>query len=126
MEINYKEKNIALVGVSEDKNKMGYKMFVDLIASGFNVKGINPKNGEIEGHHIYKSLEEIKPVPDIVITVVKPEITEKIVEQAKLLLGIKSIWMQPGSESKDAIKKAIDYGITVKYGKCFMSENGIW
>ncbi|MCX7705222.1 MAG: CoA-binding protein [bacterium] len=116
---------VALVGVSTDRNKIGSKMFMDLTASGFTVKGINPKNGEISGHRIYRNLSELGTRPDIIITVVKPEITEKIIEEAKIL-GVGEIWMQPGSESKAAIEKAKNYGIRVTYGKCFMSENGIW
>lgn len=122
---NYKDKTIVLVGVSTDRTKMGYKMFEDLLSNGFKVKGINPKNGVILNQHIYKSISEVGIVPDIVVIVVKPEITEKIVDDAHNA-GVKTIWMQPGSESERAIKKAKDYGMNVVYGKCFMSENGIW
>ncbi|HPO51764.1 MAG TPA: CoA-binding protein [bacterium] len=121
----YKDKKIALVGVSSDQSKIGYKIFEDLLANNFNVVGVNPKNGLILQQHIYTSLKEIKPLPDLVVTVVKPEITLTIIEQCHNL-GIKQIWMQPGSESNQAIEKARIYGIEVKYGKCFMSENGIW
>ncbi|HOK79742.1 MAG TPA: CoA-binding protein [bacterium] len=122
---DYKNKRVALVGVSADQSKMGYKMFEDLLQNGFNVFGVNPKNGIILKQRIYTSLEEIKPLPDLVVTVVKPEITLTIIEQCHNL-GIKQIWMQPGSESEQAIKKAKDYGIEVRHRKCFMSENGIW
>lgn len=116
---------IALFGVSTDRNKIGYKMFHDLLAHGFNVRGINPKNGEILGYHIYKSISELNIKPDIAVIVVKPEITERLIDEI-YKAGIKNIWMQPGSESEIAIKKAQDYGIKVVYGKCFMSEKGIW
>ncbi|HPP08552.1 MAG TPA: CoA-binding protein, partial [bacterium] len=72
---DYKNKRVALVGVSADQSKMGYKMFEDLLQNGFNVFGVNPKNGIILKQRIYTSLEEIKPLPDLVVTVVKPEIT---------------------------------------------------
>ncbi len=116
---------IALVGVSSDKNKFGYKIFEDLLANGFKVKGINPRNGEILNQRIYRNLAELEEIPDVVLTVVKPEVTEKVVEEAHHL-GIKRIWMQPGSQSELAIEKAQKYGIEVTYGKCFMRENGIW
>lgn len=125
MSENYKNKKIALVGVSADKNKIGYKMFEDLLASGFNVKGINPGDGKILGQKIYRTLSELEILPDMVITVVKPEITEKIVIECHRL-GINNIWMQPGSESEEAVKKAREFNIAVTFNKCFMSENKIW
>lgn len=123
--MTYKDKLIALVGVSANKSKMGYKMFEDLLQNGFNVKGVNPKNGVILGQRIYRNLSELEDKPDIVVVVVKPEITEKIIDDVNNA-GIKKIWMQPGSESENAIKKALNYGMEVIYGKCFMSENGLW
>ncbi|MCM8815617.1 MAG: CoA-binding protein [Candidatus Omnitrophica bacterium] len=122
---NYKSMLIALAGVSTDKTKIGYKMFEDLLASNFNVRGINPKNGEILGQKIYRNLFELEQTPDIVVIVVKPEIAEKVVDDAGKK-GVKKIWFQPGAESDAAIKRALDYGMWVSYGKCFMSENGIW
>ncbi|MCM8817116.1 MAG: CoA-binding protein [Candidatus Omnitrophica bacterium] len=123
--MTYKDKLIALVGVSANKSKMGYKMFEDLLQNGFNVKGVNPKNGVILGQRIYRNLSELEDKPDIAVVVVKPEITEKIIDDVNNA-GIKKIWMQPGSESENAIKKALNYGMEVIHGKCFMSENGIW
>ncbi|MCX7661268.1 MAG: CoA-binding protein [Candidatus Omnitrophica bacterium] len=122
-EIKYKE--IALIGVSAKEEKFGFKIFRDLLNNGFKVKGVNPRNGEILGQKIYRSLKELENTPDLVITVVSPEITERIVDECKDL-GIKEIWMQPGSESELAIKKAKDYGMSVIYNTCFMIENKLW
>jgi len=122
---NIQEKDIAVVGVSDREEKFGYKIFRDLIKHGFNVKGINPRNGEILGRKIYKTLRDIESVPDLVITVVPPEVTERIVQECKEM-GVKEIWMQPGSESENAIKKAEECGIVVIHNACFMVEHRIW
>lgn len=37
-------------------------------------------------------------------------------------LGIKTVWMQPGSESEEAIKFGEINGIDVIYGVCIMIE----
>lgn len=122
--MNFKEKNIAVIGVSNDASKYGNKIFRDLLKGKYNVEGINPKGGFVLGKIIYKSLEELPKKPDIVITVVPPSETEKIVEQCNKL-GINFIWMQPGSESEKAINKAKEYGIKV-INACFMLSEGIW
>ena len=122
---NIREKEIAVVGVSEREEKFGFRIFRDLMKSGFNVQGINPRDGEVLGKKIYKSLKELEKIPDLVITVVQAQVTERIVEEC-YELGIKEIWMQPGSESKNAIEKARAYGIMVTYNTCFMVHSGIW
>jgi predicted CoA-binding protein len=120
-----KEKIIAVIGVSGREEKFGFKIFRDLIKAGFNVKGINPANGEVLGRKIYRNLKELENAPDLVITVVPGQVTERIVQECKEL-GIKEIWMQPGSESENAVRKAKEYGMSVTYNACFMVEHGIW
>lgn len=122
---NMHDKHIAVVGVSEREQKFGYKIFRDLIKHHFNVQGVNPRGGEILGRKIYKDLRDMEVIPDLVIAVVPPSVTERIVEQAKQM-GIREVWMQPGSESEIAVKNARAYGITVTANSCFMKENGIW
>ncbi|MCM8827358.1 MAG: CoA-binding protein [Candidatus Omnitrophica bacterium] len=123
--MNIKEKEIAIVGVSQKEDKFGFKIFRDLINSGFKVKGINPKGGEILGRKVYRSLKELEKNPDLVITVTPKEVTERIVEECKQL-GVKEIWMQPGSYSETTIKLAKEAGMKVTYNSCFMVENNIW
>lgn len=118
-------KRIAIIGVSDNPEKFGFKIFRNLIKSGFNVYGINPKDGEVFGRKIYRNLKELPETPNLVITVVPSSVTEKIVDDCREL-GIKEIWMQPGSESENAIKKAKSYEINTTHKACFMVEQGIW
>jgi predicted CoA-binding protein len=120
-----KEKKICVVGVSHKEDKFGYRIFADLIKAGFTVEGVNPADGEICGKKLYRTLGELPEKPDLVITVVPHQVTERIVDQAHSL-GIREIWMQPGSESELAINKAEGYGISVIHHACFMREKGIW
>lgn len=120
-----KNKKISVVGVSHKEDKFGFKIFRDLLKEGFEVEGINPTNGRILGKEIYRNLKALSSKPDLVITVVVPQVTERIVEECQEL-GIKEIWMQPGSESQEAIRRAKDYGITVTHHACFMVQHGLW
>ena len=117
-------KLIAVVGVSDDASKYGHKIFRDLLNAGFPVKGVNPKGGFVLGQNIYKSLSEMEKRPDLVITVVHPGVTERVVEECNTL-GVKHVWMQPGSDSDEAVRKAGDYGIKVTQA-CFMVNKGVW
>ena len=120
-----KDKSVAVVGVSKREDKFGHKIFQDMLAAGYRVEGVNPQGGEIAGKQIFVSLKDIQPVPDLVISVVSPRVTEKIVDEC-LELGIREIWMQPGSESEAAIQKARNRGIKVTRDSCFMVQTGIW
>jgi len=114
-----------VLGVSEDAQKFGHQIFKSLMTEGYSVYGINPKGGEVLNKKIYKSINEIGVIPDLVITAVKPEVTEKIIEECGKL-GIKEIWMQPGSESDKAITAAKDLGMSVTHHACIMLDSGIW
>lgn len=123
--MNPKEyKLIAVIGVSDDASKYGHRIFRDLLRAGYPVKGVNPKGGFVLGNNIYRSLSEMEKKPDLVITVVPPAATEKVVEECNKL-GIKSIWLQPGSESSAALEKAKTYGIKT-VSACFMIIKGVW
>lgn len=92
-----------VVGVSQDKTKWGYRILKTLYSYGYTVYGVNPKYQEVDGRACFESISKFKAqmsklnVEDIVVvTVVPPAVTEKIVEES-LQLGITKIWMQEGS-----------------------------
>ena len=122
--MNLKEQNIAVVGVSGDASKYGHKIFRDLLKNGYKAEGVNPKGGFVLGKNLYKNLSELPKKPDLVITVVPPEITESVVEECNRL-GVPHVWLQPGSESEKAVKKAAEFGIKTTMA-CFMVSQRIW
>ena len=97
-----KEENtsIALIGASNDRSKYGNKIYRDLRNKGYKVTPINPKEKKIEGDRAYSSIEEMKELPDIANFVVPPPVAMKIAQNITNL-GIKHLWFQPGSESKE-------------------------
>jgi predicted CoA-binding protein len=120
-----KNKLIAVVGVSCNPDKFGYKIFTDLLSAGFKVVAVGVRGGVVAEHTVYKSLKDLPNKPDIVITVVPPGETDKTVDEA-ISLGIKEIWMQPGSVSKEAVEKAKLAGVKVTDHGCFMVVHGVW
>ncbi|MDR3256516.1 MAG: CoA-binding protein [Endomicrobium sp.] len=120
-----KNKLIAVVGVSENPDKFGYRIFTDLLRAGFKAVAVGIRGGTVAGKTVYKSLKDLPEKPDIVLTVVPPVGTEKIVDDA-IALGVKEVWMQPGSQSEVAAQKAKTAGIKVTDRGCFMVMHGIW
>jgi predicted CoA-binding protein len=114
------KKNIfAVVGASRDPEKYGYQVYKDLQEVGYKIYPVNPNADEILGNKCYPSLEKLPVVPDVVDVVVPPKITEQIVKKCKDI-GVKKVWMQPGSESEEAIRFCEDNGIDIVYGVCVM------
>jgi uncharacterized protein len=115
---------IAVVGASNDPQKYGHRVFRDLLKAGYPAVPVNPKGGTILDQPVFASLSDLPQIPQIVITVVPPEVTTSVVDQA-LKLGVSEIWMQPGSESPTAFKQAQDAAIDV-HQACFMTAHGLW
>lgn len=116
---------IAVVGVSLDEKKYGHRIFHDLLQAGYQVWGINPKGGCVAGEELFTSLEKLPHTPDLVLTVVPPTITVEIVHQC-IKLGVPAIWIQPGSESDEAIKLAQEHGLQVTAQACLLHSQQIW
>ena len=125
------DKNIALIGVSLNKQKFGNALLHELTKKGYTVFPVHPTLTEIEG---IKCFSDIKKLPGYVtnlILVVNPAVTEQLVSQLSDSL-IQRVWMHrgvgKGSASLAAIEACKAIGIEVVYGFCpmmFFSPSGI-
>lgn len=109
----------AVIGVSRNPNKYGNKVYLDLKKAGYKTRPINPKINEIYNNKCYPTLESLPEKPDVVVIVVPSNIANKIVQKCHEL-GIKKIWMQPGSESQEAINFCKTKKIKVLHNACIM------
>jgi predicted CoA-binding protein len=95
-----KKNLIALVGASNDRNKYGNKILLDLLSKNYNVVPINQKEDTIAGLKAYTKVQDLPSRPSIINFVVPPEvgldITKELVEE-----GYDHFWYQPGAESED-------------------------
>lgn len=101
-----KKYNYAIVGASSNVEKYGFKVLKDLFDAGYKVHPINPKGGSILELTVYENLEELNKALDkihekidVVIFIVPPEITLKILNDVRTL-NIANVWMQPGSSNE--------------------------
>ena len=84
----------AIIGVSNNQEKYGFKIFKTLVDAGYKAIPINPKEREIYGQKVYPNLSAVKEKIDVVDFVVPPGVTLKVLEEVKEL-GIKKVWFQP-------------------------------
>jgi len=109
-----------VVGASRDRAKYGNKVLRCYQQHDRAVFPINPHAEEIEGLHAYPDLASVPEAIHGISVITPPHVTESIVDQAGDL-GIKHIWMQPGSESDTAISRARELGMNViAAGPCLL------
>lgn len=110
----------AVLGVSRSPHKFGYKIYKKLLAKGYTVYPINPKRTEVDSRKCYANLkEELPEVPQVVCFVVPPSVTKQAVEVCKEL-GVRYLWMQPGTVDEDAVKSAESAGLVVIKDQCIL------
>ncbi len=111
----------AVVGVSTDTGKYGYRVYRDLKEGGYKVYAVNPLYDDIFGDRCYPDLASLPEKPEVVEFVCPPAVTEKTLREMAAL-GIDKAWMQPGAESPQAISFCAEKGIKALHDLCVMVE----
>ena len=114
-----KQKSFAIIGATQNRAKYGNIAYRNLRAKGYTVFAINPAVAEIEGDRCYPSIASLPAKVDGIVTVVPPNVTEKVVREAAEA-GITRVWMQEGSESPEAIQFCQEHGMNVVWDQCIM------
>lgn len=117
-----RDKEVALVGASQNKKKWGNMLFRELKKKGYTVHPVNRNATEIEGVKCYSTVGALPPEVKNAIIVLPPEITEQIVKEC-VQSNIKRVWMHKGvggkgSQTKAAIEFCKANGIEAVYNFC--------
>ena len=104
-------KSIAIIGASRDRSKYGNKAVRAYLAQGYTVFPVHPKEKEIEGQTAYASVLDIPDEVEIASFYVPPEVGLKVLEEVAQK-GIRTVYLNPGAESEELLRKAEELGIT--------------
>ena len=96
---------IAVLGVNKDSDSYANKIVRKIRSLNKIAYPINPKYNELFGDVVYESIEKCPSTPDLVVFVVNPSIGIHYLQTIKGL-GIKHIWLQPGTISVELLKEA--------------------
>lgn len=116
-------KTIAIVGLSPDTQKDSHKVGKYLKEVGYKIIPIYPKEDEILGERVYRSIEEVPERIDMVNMFRKGSFATPLYEQIKKRDDIKSFWLQLGIVNNEVSKKAKEDGIDFVQSKCIMIEH---
>ncbi|PPK60969.1 hypothetical protein B0F89_11449 [Malaciobacter marinus] len=116
-------KTIAIIGCSPDSSKASNKVAVYLKNVGFKIVPVYPKEDEILGEKVYRSLGDIPFKVDMVDIFRKPEVIGKVVDEAIKRGDVDTVWTQLGLVNNDAAKKAKKAGMKVVQNNCTKIEH---
>ena len=128
LEAFFKPRSIAVIGASREKEKVGHRIFKNLIDYGFqgDLYPINPHAEEILGFKCYKSVLEVPSEIDLSVIAVPAKIVPSVAEQCGIK-GVKGIivisagFSETGREGTRLERKLLS--ICRKYGMLMQGPN---
>lgn len=115
-------RRIAMVGLSANPFRPSHFAAIYLLAEGYDVVPVNPREREILGRKSYPSLLEVPPPVEIVDIFREPSAVPAIVEDA-IRVGAKVVWMQLGVIHEEAAARARAAGLEVVMDRCIKIEH---
>ncbi len=126
LEILSRYKQFAMVGLSGNPYRPSHFAAIYMLAEGYEVTPVNPRETAILDRKSYPSLTAMaKENPESIKMVDifrKPSDVPPIVEEA-IELGAEVIWMQLGVIHEEAAKMAVDAGLDVVMDRCVKIEH---
>jgi hypothetical protein len=112
-------KKIAVVGFSRSGKKFGNMAGKELIARGYEIFPVHPNVSEIEGLTCYPNLKSLEGKVESLLISIPPANVSPVLEAAAQT-GLKNIWLQQGSWSKEIQQTADRLGLQVISKKCIL------
>ncbi len=110
---------VALVGVSRNPRKFGFAAFKELKEKGMNIIPVNKLASEIHQAKVFPDVKSLPPETKGLIIMTRKDQTADVVKEAKTR-GFKQIWIQQGSESKEALQELEETDINYITGQCIL------
>jgi len=105
-------KDVAILGASANRSKFGNKAVRAFLQRGFTVYPINPKETEIEGQKVYRSIDDVPGRPHMISVYLPPETLLPLLSSIAAK-GCDEFWLNPGSESDAVLAEAERLGLNV-------------
>ncbi len=116
-------KTIAVLGCSPNPTKASNHVAEYLRDAGYTMIPVYPKEDEILGQKVYRSLAEIDVPVDMVVVFRKPAALDAIADAVIARGDVKTYWTQLELINNDAADKVKAAGINVVQNYCAMIEH---
>ena len=123
----YKPRSVAVIGASDDKTKMGYAAFHNLLQFPGEVYPVNNKRSEIQGVKCYPSVGDIPGPVDMVVITVPAQLVPGIMDECgkkgvKMAVVITAGFKEMNEEGKALEERMVaiarSYGVRIVGPNC--------
>ncbi len=115
-------RRIAMVGLSSNPFRPSHFAAIYMLAEGYQVIPVNPRETQVLGQRSYPSLRDLPGGADIVDIFREPAAVPPIVDDA-IAIGAKVVWMQLGIVHEEAAERARHAGLEVVMDRCVKIEH---
>ena len=105
-------KTVAILGASANRKKFGNKAVRAYRQQGYTVYPVNPKETQIEGLPVYRSIADVPTRPDRVSVYLPPAVTLRLLPEVAAK-GCDELWLNPGADSDEVVAEAERLGLNV-------------
>ena len=112
-----KQDKIALIGVSANTAKFGYKAFEFLIKNDYKAVPVNPGAAEIAGVACVNDISELPPDVMRAVVLTPQKHTDEVLRQLSEK-GIREVWVQQMCQSPRSENLSSERDLNARFGKC--------
>ncbi len=118
-------KRIAVVGLSPKAHRDSHRVSAYMQRAGYEIVPIYPRESEILGARVYRSVSEIEGPVDLVNVFRRaeelPEVAADILNSPRP--NAPPVWFQLDCVNEEAIRALVEAGRKVVYDRCIMVEH---
>src|SRR5258708_21505250 len=115
-------RSIAMVGLSSNPFRPSHFAAIYLIAEGYHVVPVNPRESEVLGLKSYPSLKAV-PGPIEVVDIFRESAAVPAIVEEAIAIGAKVVWTQLGVINEEAAERARAAGLEVVMDRCMKIEH---
>ena len=115
-------RTIAVVGLSDNPERISYRVAQYLQGQGYRIIPVNPVIDSVLGETSYPDLKSVPEPIDMVDVFRRSELVAPVVDEA-IEVGVRYIWMQDGVIDETAAAKAEAAGIPVVMNDCTLRQH---
>jgi len=124
LEILSKYRTIAMVGLSSNPYRPSHFAAIYLLAEGYDVIPVNPRETQILGRKCYPSITAAAAENAVeVVDVFRASKDVPPIADEAIAVGAKVLWMQLSVRNEAAAQKAVEAGLDVVQDRCMKIEH---
>jgi predicted CoA-binding protein len=117
-------RTVAMVGASPNPARASNFVATYLLAStDFDVYFVNPNATEILGHPVYKRLDDLPVVPDLVDVFRRHSDLPSVLDDVLAVGDVSTVWFQFGLFDEAVARRAEAAGLNVVMDRCLKVEH---